>query len=198
MKLGFDVDGLTADMAKVLVEFINEKYDLNHDLSVLEYHRLDKNTYVDDPQLNTEIVKAMKKEVIRNPDVVANLPVHEEAIEAIRKLSRHGHTIHHITARSDLVRAATTAWLRKNHIPFTTVHVVGNGGKGKIGRSLNLDFFMDDAYFNLYDMYRYKKRWRKGLAIWTRPWNENEPGDIFINRFDKWNAVIRHLGINKR
>ena len=74
-----------------------------------------------------------------------------------------------------------------------------NTSKGRVGRSLNLDFFMDDCSWHLADMYRYKSRWRKGLGLFTQPWNKNEVIDItkYI-RFDNWKDIIRHLGIHKR
>jgi hypothetical protein len=58
---------------------------------------------------------------------------------------------------------------------------------------------MDDCIWHLDDMFRYKNRWRKGLGLFTRPWNENESIDLsrFL-RFNNWKEVIRHLGIHKR
>ena len=206
MKLGFDIDGITANMAKAMVELINARYDLNYDVDVFEDHNIHKNMYVDDPELNEEIAMCMRREIIENPDAVVALEIYKDGVKAVRKLSKSGHTIHHITSRPANQYDATVEWLRKNHIPFDTVHVVGkNGiagasaiGKGRLGRSLNLDFYIDDQVRHLDDMYRYKNRWRKGLALYTRPWNINEAIDSGMSRFDNWVEIIRHLGIQKR
>jgi len=206
MKLGFDIDGITANMAKAMVELINAKYNLNYDVNVFKDHNIHKNKYVEDPELNDEIAMCMRNEVIENPEAVVNLEVYEDGVEAIRRLSKSGHTIHHITSRPAVQHDATVEWLRNNFIPFDSVHVVGKSGikgvsavgKGRLGRSLNLDFYIDDQGRHLDDMYRYKNRWRKGLALYTRPWNLDEAIDSKMNRFDNWVDVIRHLGIQKR
>jgi uncharacterized HAD superfamily protein len=206
MKLGFDIDGITADMAIMMVELINERYGLSYDTTVFKDHNIHKNKYVDDPELNEEIAMCMRREIIENPSATTEIPVYEEAVEALRRLSRQ-HTIHHITSRPSNQYTATVEWLHKNKIPFDTVHVIGTDGKsgaalktgkGRLGRSLNLDFYIDDCAWHLDDMYRYKNRWRKGLALFTQPWNVNQPVDSRMNRFDNWKEVIRHLGINKR
>lgn len=208
MKLGFDIDGITCNMGKALVELINEKYGLNHDIHVVKNHDLHSsdNLYTDDPELNEEIAMSMRTEIVENPEAIINLEAHEEAVIALRKFSKSGHTIHHITSRPNIQFDATMEWLRANKIPFNTVHVIGNSGKGGhkvskggVGRFLNLDFYIDDCSYHLDDMYRYKNRWRKGLALFTQPWNENEIIDFSrYVRFDNWDQVIRHLGIHKR
>ncbi len=208
MKLGFDIDGITCNMAQSMVELINERYDLEYDVNVFQDHNIHNNMYTDDPELNKEIAMTIRTGIIENAEAIVKLPVHKEAVEALKKLSRYGHTIHHITARPSNQRKSTMEWMRKNFIPFDTVHVMGTDGKegadvktgkGKLGRSLNLDFYLDDCSWHLYDMYRYKRRWRKGLGLFTRPWNINEPldGSKFI-RVENWIKIIRHLGINKR
>jgi len=206
MKLGFDIDGIVADMGVMMVEHINSTFDLNHTENVFVNHRIFDNTYVDDPELNKEISVSIYDNVIHNEDALLLIKPHEDAVEAIRKLSKHGHSIHFITARSKAQHSITVSWIRKNLIPFTTIHSVGKNGhrgnlvsKGQQARALNLDFFIDDDPANLPDFYRYKKRWRKGVALFTRPWNKNISIDesVFL-RFDKWHDVIRHLGINKR
>jgi len=206
MKLGFDIDGIVANMGLAMVEHINNVFNLNHTMDVFVNHQIFNNTYVDDLEENEKIAVSIYEDIIRNEDTLSVLKQHEDAVEAVRKLYKHGHSIHFITARAKDQHSATVSWLRKNLIPFNTVHSVGkNGrggnivGKGQQARALNLDFFIDDDPVNLPDFYRYKKRWRKGVALFTRPWNANESIDEsrFL-RFDKWIEVIRHLGINKR
>jgi len=205
MKLGFDIDGIVANMALTMIEHLNDTFNLNHTETVFINHRIFDNKYVDDPEENKKIAISIYDNVIHNEDTLLILKPHEEAVEAVKKLSRY-HSIHFITARSKDQHSVTVNWIRKNLIPFNTIHSVGKNGhrgnvvsKGQQARALNLDFFIDDDPANLPDFYRYKNRWRKGIGLFTRPWNVNEPLDTsrFI-RFNEWDEVIRHLGIHKR
>jgi len=205
MKLGFDIDGVVANTPLAMVTYINNKFDLNFTEKVFKHHDVYSNTYVEDPEKNEKIANAMLEEVILNTDRMAAVEVYKDAVEVIRKLSRQ-HSIHFITSRPESQHQVTTDWMRKHRVPFTTIHSLGSDapgggkvGKGKIARTLNLDFFIDDSPSNLPDFYRYKKRWRKGIALLTRPWNKDITIDesMFL-RFNEWDEVIRHLGIHKR
>jgi uncharacterized HAD superfamily protein len=205
MRLGFDIDGIVCDMAQAMVDHMNEKYGLNYDITVFYNHELGENKYVEDPKLNEEITKSMKHNVIRNNDVLLELKPYDDSIRHLHVLRKNGHEIFFITSRSKDNEEATFKWLRKNKVPFDGVYVVGRknvvgqGGKGPVGRMLNLDFFIDDDFPNLEDMYRYKGRWRKGLALFTRPWNEwmkLEP-DKYV-RITDWPEIVRHIGIANR
>lgn len=208
MKLGFDIDGIVANMSKSMVDHINEKYGLNHTDEIFSSHSCNENTYVDDPELNAEVAYSMREHIIYNDAAVLAIEPYVAGAEAIRKLAKSGHDIHFITVRPKTQEIATAKWLRNNHIPFTSLHVVGKRdladpnppiGKGRLGRSLNLDFYIDDYPRHLYDMYRYKNRWRKGVALFTRPWNvEHKLDPSKFLRFDDWDKIIRHLGIQKR
>jgi len=206
MKLGFDIDGIVADMAKAMVEYINKEFSLDYTPEIFKKHNVFDNKYVDDPEENEKVAMAMLKGVIENPEAIVSIEVYEDSKEAIKKLVRSGHSIHFITARAQSARESTIEWFRINKIPFDTIHVVGKNGrkgnlvsKGQTARILNLDFFIDDFIDHLGDMFKYKNRWRKGVGLFTRPWNINEPFDAsrFI-RFNDWNEIIRHLGIHKR
>jgi len=205
MKLGFDIDGIVANTPLSMVMYINEKFNLNLTEDVFKHPDVFSNTYVGDPEENEEIARVMLEEVVLNAGRMLDIEIYKDAVGAIRKLFRQ-HSIHFITSRPESQHQVTIDWMRKHRIPFTTVHSLGSDGpgggkvgKGKIGRALNLDFFIDDAPGNLPDFYRYKKRWRKGIALFTRPWNKDITIDegMFL-RFNEWDEVIRHLGIHKR
>lgn len=206
MKLGFDIDGITADMTKMMVERLNKIHGIECDERIFVNHSIEENTYVEDSDKNMSIALDLIENIVENKTALIEIDPYEEAILAIRKLSKSGHTIHHITSRAAAQKDVTVDWLRKHSIPFDSVHVIGNSGvggnrvsKGKLGRSLNLDFYIDDCIWHLDDMYRYKNRWRKGIGLFTQPWNKNEiidPGKYI--RFDSWKEIIRHVGIHKR
>ena len=86
-----------------------------------------------------------------------------------------------------------------NSIPFDSVDVLGpSEPKGYYGRKNNLDMYVDDLQKHLQSMWTYKKRWKKGLILFDRPWNkENFDGSKFI-RLNNWQAILRHVGIQKR
>ena len=198
MKLGFDMDGIVANMSEIMVASMNEQFGLNHSPEIFVYHDLFKNSYVGDEEIDKEIAEFLHTGVIRNKEAVLSIPPYEEAAAAIRKLSRQ-HTIHFITARGPSQLKICIKWLRKNNIPFNSVHTVGKEPKGMTGRSLNLDFYIDDEVRHLETMYKYKNRWRKGLALFTRPWNKDAAfdGSKFL-RVDDWNFITRHLGVQNR
>ena len=206
MKLGFDIDGVVCDMPQAMVTFINDTYGFDYTIDVFKNHNIFDNKYVEDSDENEEIATAMLTNVIANDDAIVDLPVYPEAVYAIKKLVRSGHSIHYITSRPAEQKNTTVAWLRNNMIPFDSLQVIGNGGrkgnlvsKGKAARTMNLDFFLEDYHWHLDDLYRYKNRWRKGLGLLTRPWNKNVNIDLskYI-RFENWDEIIRHLGIHKR
>ena len=205
MRLGFDIDGIVADMGTAMVDHINEKYDLNYTTSIFHNHALSLNKYVEDEKLNKEIVKSMQENVIRNDEALVNIKPYDDSIRHLHILKKNGHVLFFVTSRSKDNEGATIEWFRKNKIPFDGLHVVGQRGvvgqlsKGPFGRALNLDFFIDDDLPNLEEMYRFKNRWFKGLAVFTRPWNERLllDSDKFI-RLNDWPDILRHLGISSR
>lgn len=203
MKLGLDIDGVVADMASDLIIKTNEKFGLNLTVDDLKRHNLFKADYTGDSELNHEIALFMVKEVVHNKAVLYDIKPHDDAVDALRSLRRAGHRFYFITARRADEYDVTINWLRRNNIPFEALYVSpsikGDSRKGLLGRSLNLDFYIDDQYKHIENMYRYKNRWTKGLGLFTRPWNRTEKidGNICI-RFENWQDIIRHLGIHNR
>lgn len=200
MKLGFDIDGIIANLPQSMVDFVNEKYNLNHTVDVFEYFDVSKCKYVDDEELNREIINRILNEAIYNKEALSNTEPYYDAVDAMKIFKKNSHELYFITARKRLFKSITFEWFRKHKIPFDAIYVVGPSyDKGKIGRTLNLDFYIDDRPIHLEEMYRYKNRWRKGLALFTRPWNVKKPLDCSkFMRVDKWDDVIRHLGIHNR
>lgn len=203
MRLGFDIDGIVADMAQSLIDHANEKYNLNHTTEIFVYHNIFKDEYTDDDALNKEIAKSMVDNVIHNEDAIYEVKPYEYAAESILRFKRW-HSIHFVTSRGGPEKRITVEWLRKHDIHFDSVHCTGpsdpgGSSKGMFGRSLNLDFYIDDQSKHLEAMYKFKARWHKKLALYTRPWNVAKPVDNSkIVRVDSWKEITRHLGIHKR
>lgn len=198
MKLGFDLDEVVVALCDVLVEYMNEEFDLNWSLEDFKVYSLLENNYSDDEEHNGKIAKQII-EVVNDPEFQLTAKPYEGAPAFIRRLKKEGHSIHFITCRKLGAEKHSIKWLRKYKIPFDSLHHLGYGAeKGKIGRALNLDFYIDDHEEHLESMYKYKKRWVKGLALMTKPWNADSYDASKFVRIHNWVELNRHLGIHKR
>jgi uncharacterized protein len=198
MKLGFDLDEVIVALCDVLLKYLNEEFDLSWTMDNFICHSLNRNVYHEDKDIDDKI-KVRAIEIVNDPDIQLSAKPCKGAPSFIRKLRKEGHSIHIITARQIGTEENTMKWLRKYKIPFNSIHHVGiNGEKGFLGRVLNLDFYVDDNEKHLESMYRYKKRWAKGLVLMTRPWNVDSYDASRFVRVDNWKALRRHLGIHKR
>lgn len=199
MKLGFDIDGIVANMAQVMIDKANEKFGLDYTVEIFERHSPFKVDFGKGP-MNEEIAKYMLESVVHDKEAILNeVQPYPEALDALRKLRKAGHTLHFITKRRKDEYGHTMQWFRKHKVPFDTIDNVGPQGKGMLGRSMNLDMFVDDVYKNLEDMYKFKKRWRKGLILFTRPWNKWTfiDSNVYL-RMKDWEEIFRHVGIHNR
>jgi len=199
MRLGFDLDEVVVALCDTLVDYINKEFNLQWTAEDFVEYDLLKNNYVDhDEEYNSQIAKTVLKKV-RDIDFQVKAKPYPEAPRLLRMLKREGHSLHFITARDLTGTEKTKKWLRKYRIPFDSVNHVGFGQeKGPVGRALNLDFYVDDHEFHLESMYKYKKRWTKGLALMTRPWNRDSIDASKFVRINDFKELRRHLGIHKR
>jgi len=198
MKLGFDLDEVVVNLIDVLLEYINKEFDLNWTIDNFVNYNLLENKFHEDDESNNKMARRAIK-VVTDIDVQITAKPYREAPPFIRKLKKEGHSIHFITARKCGEENKTATWLRKYKIPFDSINHVGYGEeKGQLGRILNLDFYIDDHEEHLKSMYKYKKRWKKGLALMTRPWNVDSYDASKFVRINNWVELNRHLGIHKR
>jgi len=198
MKLGFDIDGVVADLDVVFLDFINETYGLGWTINNLTTYEISEMKFVEDKEENNEIRENCIN-LINSGKIQLEAEPFPEAVEAIKKLRKAGHSIHFITGRPKTNESHTVSWIRKHKIQFDTIDHVGyEGKKGMLGRSLNLDFYIDDEDRHLKSMLAFKKRWRKGLGLLDKPWNRAYICDRQIIRFKTWKDVLRHLGVQNR
>jgi uncharacterized HAD superfamily protein len=199
MKLGFDIDEVICALCDVTVIWMKEEFNIDWAVEDFKEFDLTKSIYSEDPEYNEKVTKKLI-ETICDPEFQITAKPFEGAPAFMRRLRKEGHTIHFITCRDCGAENYSVKWLREYNIPFNSVHHLGNVEceKGMYGRSLNLDFFIDDVEAHLLSMYKYKKRWKKGLMLWTRPWNEDSLDTSKFIRAKKWADISRHLGIHKR
>lgn len=199
MRLGFDIDGVVNDLDAQLIKHVFKNFGVTLTSDSFKTYWIEKSTYVDDPELNIEIVNSMLS-MVGNIDFQVAAKPYKAAVNGIRKLKKAGHSIHFLTCRTKgkINETKTAMWLKQNGLKFDSLNHCGvNGDKGILGRALNLDFYLDDHEPNLETMYAYKKRWHKGLGLFTQPWNKDSIDASKFKRFDNWNEIIRHLGVHK-
>jgi len=198
MKLGFDLDEVVINLVDVLIRYIKEEFDLDWTIdNFVKYDMLENKFHKDIDENNKIAWRAIN--IVSDIDIQMTAKPYEGAPAFIRGLKKEGHSIHFITARKRGEENKTVKWLRKYKIPFDSVHHIGYGEeKGQLGRVLNLDFYIDDHEEHLESMYKYKKRWNKGLALMTRPWNVSSYDASKFVRINNWVELRRHLGIHKR
>jgi len=201
MRLGFDVDEVVCLLSERIAMNTADKFDIE-----LEKARRLIADFIKVYNFKRDNADNEKNEITRyfldeayNKDTILSAPVDEEGKQVIRIMKRAGHHIYFITSRNKNFKDITIDWLRRHKIIFDGIQFVGhNGEKGAIGRVWNLDFFLDDRERELESMYKYKKRWRKGLCLLDKPWNTDYIDASRFLRLKNWQEVLRHLGIHNR
>jgi len=198
MKLGFDLDEVIVALCDILVEYMNDKFGMSWTIEDFKEYDLLHNKYSDDKVYSDKIANDLI-EVVCDIEFQLTAKPCEGAPEFIRRMKKEGNSIHFITSRKLGKEDFTIKWLRKYKIPFDSLQHIGYGEeKGRLGRALNLDFYIDDHEDQLESMYKYKKRWKKGLVLMDRPWNRDSIDSSKFIRVKNWKELTRHLGIHKR
>lgn len=197
MRLGFDLDEVVVDLTAEFKIYLDEKYGINWPIDCFEVYNFEECEFVSDPEKNNKIIEDMLK-MAHDYRLIERANPCEGAAEALRILKRGGHKLFFITSRKRLNSKKTVDWLRRNKIPFDSLDVIGRRAeKGFYGRRLKLDMYVDDLEENLMSMYRYKNRWRKGLLLMSKPWNQGPIDGSKIKRVENWQDILRIVGISR-
>jgi len=198
MRLGFDLDEVVVDLTPEFEKYLAANYGIDWPAECFIYYNFNDCAFSHDEELNTRIIDDMNK-VVREPDLLSQAEPVLDAREVLHKLRRIGHKLYFITSRPKQLQPATFKWLRNNDIPFDKLVVAGpSEPKGQYGLRFKLDMYVDDLEKNLESMWVYKKRWRKGLILLDRPWNNAYyDGSRFI-KLENWQEILRHVGIQNR
>lgn len=200
MRLGFDLDDVVTDLVTKVEEYVAVIYGIEWMAGCHLYYDFDKCAFCSDKELNQKIVEDLKDTVRFDPELYLSVKPIKGAREVLQKFKRNGHEIHFISGRATQLQPATFKWLRENEIPFDNLILTGGKDeqKGGFGRKYNLDMFVDDIVFHLESMLWYKKRWRKGLLLFDKPWNDlGHDASKFIRVYN-WRDILRHVGIANR
>jgi len=199
MRLGFDLDEVVIDLTAQFDKYLQATYGIEWPAECfVSYNFSDCLFDPEDEERNAAIVKDMYKQVAI-PDLADTAEPIEGAIQVITELKRRGHKIYFISSRPKQIQPATFKWLRKHGIPFDGLKVIGHSiPKGVYGRNLHLDMFVDDLEQHLESMWKFKRRWRKGLLLFSQPWNYGKLDGSKFTRVDNWQDILRHIGIQNR
>lgn len=198
MNLGFDIDGVIAEFGKLLIDKTNARFDIKLYEDNLRHHNVADNTFSTDDRSNKKIIVYMSN-LIFDPASYIDVEVSPKAPIVLKALKKRLHKIVIITARPPELEDITKEWLKVNGIVYDKLVLVGKQSKGPEIVKEKLDFYVDDCPEVLYNIKAYKHNFRKGLCVFSRPWNDNEPLDSTkFTRLLDWEALHRHLYINKR
>lgn len=190
LNLGFDLDEVVVNITDMIEDYLMEKYDIYWPAEYFKEYGLIDGTYHEDERIN-KTIQADLWEVANSPEFQFTAKPFDGAKEALSLLKKAGHKIFFITSRPKENNSLTIGWLEKYSIPFDGLNVIGHDEeKGIYGHKLNLDMFVDDLEKHLISMFRYKKKWRKGLLLFNRPWNTK--GARF-NRVNGWDEIINYV-----
>ena len=194
MNLGFDLDEVVVNITYEIEKYMMEKYNIYWPAEYFKEYGLIDGTYHVDEKLNKTIQEDLW-EVANLPEFQFKAEPFNGAKEALLLLKKAGHKIFFITSRPKQNKSFTVEWLKHNDIHFDELKVIGHGEeKGIYGSKLNLDMFVDDLEKHLFSMFEHKKKWKKGLLLFDRPWNTN---DTCFDRVNGWKEIIKYVGGNR-
>jgi uncharacterized HAD superfamily protein len=198
MRLGFDLDEVVVDLTTEFEKYIELNYGIVWPIECFSHYNFNLCKFSDDTDLNERIKKDMLI-VANDPDFQLQAAPIENARETLQKLKRLGHKLYFITSRPTQNQPLTFKWLRQNDIPFDGLEVIGHSAqKGFYGHRLNLDMYVDDLEVHLDSMRKYKMKWRKGLLLFDKPWNNKSINGEYYTRVKNWLEILRHVGIQNR
>lgn len=198
MKLGFDLDEVVINLADVFENHLKEEYNIDWPIECFKEFNFDDCVFLDNEEKNEAIRRDMRL-IANNHDFQFTAEPAEGAAETLHKLKHQGHELFLITSRPKTNRHKTFLWLRKHKIPFDSLHVLGcSTKKGKVGARLKLDMYVDDLYKHLENMLKHKLRWRKGLLLFDKPWNQRPIDGSIYKRVHNWQEILRHVGVQNR
>ena len=199
MRLGFDLDEVVVDLSAQFEKYLEMNYGIAWPPECFVQYSISRCVFnKEDEELNSRVIKDLQQ-VANDAEFQFQAKPMYDSRRVLQKLRRAGHKLYFITSRPKQNQPATFKWLRYNDIPFDGLRVIGHSEpKGLYGVRCKLDMYVDDLESHLESMWAYKKRWRKGLLLYDRPWNYRKmDGSKFIRIFG-WEEILRHVGVQNR
>ena len=183
MKIGIDIDGVTADFVTPFLPVLEEalgrpvRYE-----DITTYHFQDAFGYGQEMEIQ------IRKEIDRR-DLLRCLPAIPGARETIRRLAR-SHDIHFITARPEaLWGQVTRTWLDGRGFPYASLRF-REGRKAEA--SEGFDLFVEDFLETALDLAAQDIQ----VCLYDQPWNQARylpEGCTRVRSWQEVEAVVRSL-----
>ena len=198
MRLGFDLDEVVVDLTSEFEKYLESTYGIEWPMNCFVDYNFVKCTFHHDEEFNARIVEDMLR-AANDAEFQFQAKPLAGATEVLHKLKKSGHKLYFITSRPKQNQPYTHKWLREYDIPFDKLIVIGHEKpKGVWGLRYRLDMYVDDLQKHLLSMWAYKKRWRKGLLLLDKPWNDDYDTGTRFKRVSNWYEILRHVGIQNR
>lgn len=175
LKIGVDLDGVTADLFKDMIKILNKKTGKN--LTMADVTQYDVTGL-------WGIGRQTLEESFAEVDWV-NLDLLPGAAQNLQALKRLDYELHILTYRvwKKGIHRETIDWVKKHEIPFDSIHF--SKDKLPLARSLGLDVMIEDAphYAEEFNQARIP------LILMNRPYNQGVDGH-YIHRVNSWNEAF--------
>lgn len=198
MNLGFDLDEVIAQTAQMALNHLNEVFECYYEFDALRSFQFSENFFSDKKVEQDAVVECLIW-AVSDEKMMYKVKPYKEAVKALTLLKHQGHKIFIVTKRPSSMKSMTAEWLKVNDIPFNKLIHTNHKPKSEYTLKYSLDCFVDDLESNLLDLYKNQARWKKGLMLMTKPWNENDYIDRskFI-RVNNWTDVLKGVDIGNR
>jgi uncharacterized HAD superfamily protein len=177
MNLGFDIDGVIADFATVLIGIIKEKHNIVFTKEEIYCHGINLVLGLTKKETENLIAEAFSH----------NIEIVNGSKPILEKLQAEGHKIYLLTARSKPMRKMTEKWLMKNGICYTQLIHLDSGEKNQT--KLNLDVIVEDC---LQEALEWSPK-VKNIIVYDQPWNQTRNIKKIIKRVKNWDEIYQEI-----
>lgn len=193
-KLGFDIDEVVCKTINTIIGYLKCYYNIEWSYERFNSYSFEKTRFVKDKALNKLIADHLVR-LVNDPDVHLSFEPYSGAIKYINKYKSKGHSIHFVSNRPFKQEDITIKWLKENGFPFDSLHHVGwKIKKGDICNDLELDFYIDDHIGCIDSILSHKRRYKKGLLLFDKPWNQGYKHSKVV-RVHSWKEIDKHLDL---
>jgi uncharacterized HAD superfamily protein len=177
MNLGFDIDGVIADFANVLISLVKEKYNIVFTKEEIYCHDINLVLGLTKRETESLITEAFSQQI----DLING------SKSILEKLQEERHKIYLLTARSKHLRKMTENWLKKNGICYTQLIHLDKGEKNQT--KLNLDIIVEDC---LQEALEWSPK-IQNIIVYNHPWNQTRNIKKIIKRVKNWDEIYLEI-----
>lgn len=176
MKIGIDIDGVTADFVTPFLPVLREALGRE-----VRYEEITTYRFQDAFGYSDEVEAQVQAEIDRR-DLLRRLPVVPGALEAIRRFVRE-HEVHFVTARPEARWGeATRDWLDSRGFLYASLQF---REERKAEASEGFDLFVEDHLNTALDLVTQKIH----VCLYDHPWNQTAKLPQGCTRVGSWREV---------